>query len=456
MKNFLVFIGILFFISCNNKEQDKNEISQQINSKNLGNSINKIILNENIPGASIGILINDSIVFNEGYGFTDTLQTKKIEPNSIFPIASISKFITAVSILILETQGKLSIEDPINDHFPELPQEFSEIKIRHLLNHTTGITDMPFRNRLELYKKQDMEKGLLDYFQPSIIRDKPEKKWEYSNITYMMLSFIIERTTNQSFEKFIHNEFVQKLNLTGTGLCESPKIDSNYTFSYFYPKSTYLTPKYTQKHLGGGGICSNTGDLLKIVRALQNEKLVSPEKVGLLFKPTQLENGMEIYYGLGTKLGLNDDIFLCGHTGGHGTNHAALFWYPNVQIAVVALTNSDPSNAPKLAKEASNSVLDLSKYERKEIDTVEYSGKFNWAGDIVTYQITEKGELVEKIDYGNSVDELTYFYIGNHTFHNSKYNTTLVFGIKNNKSYYVQTFNYGIYVDMDIATRIAE
>ena len=451
-----MFISFLFFISCNYKVNDKNEKDNQISFENLRKSINKIILNENIPGTSIGILINDSIVFNEGFGYTDTLKTKKVTSNTIFPVASISKFITAISILMLETQGKLSIEDPITKHFPELSQEFSEIKIKHLLNHTTGITDMPFRERLELYKKPDMENIVLDYFQPSIIRNKPEKKWEYSNITYMMLSFIIERTTKQSFGGFIHKEFVQNLNLTGTGLCESPEIDSKYTFNYFYPKRTYLNPKYSQRQLGGGGICSTSSDLLKIVRALQNGKLIASEKISLLFKPTLLENGMEIYYGLGTKLGINDNIFMCGHTGGHQTNHSVLFWYPNEKIAAVALTNSDPGNAPKLAMEASSFVLELNKFEVKEIDEVDYSGKFNWAGDTITYQITKKGELIEKIDYGHSVDELTYYYVGNNTFHNSEYNTTLKFGIKNNKSYYVQTFNYGIYADMDIATRINE
>lgn len=286
--------------------------------------INKIdsllnsLYSENKINGNFLIAEKGEIIYNRSFGLANETTHEELNENSIFELASVSKQFTAMAIMILKENGKLSLDDDIVRFLPEL-SFYKNITIRHLLNHTGGLPDYmelldKWFDKTKIATNQDII-NLFSIHQPKILF-KPNTKWEYSNTGYALLASIIEKVSGSTYADYLNKTIFQPLEMKNTFVYTrrlSPKKIDNYAFGYLYTDSLkkYVLPDKLEDHefvvwldgiVGDGTVNSTVNDLLTWDRALYTNKLISNEGMKELFEVATLKNGTKTDYGFGWKI----------------------------------------------------------------------------------------------------------------------------------------------------------
>jgi CubicO group peptidase (beta-lactamase class C family) len=201
--------------------------------RQLSKTIETTMQSAGIPGLAISVAKNGKVLFSEGYGFADIQTHRKVDSNTLFHIASITKTITATSIMQLVEKNQLSLDMPIDKYIdfplinPNYPQE--KITIRQLLNHTSSISDerayeIDFRVegqdsniKLPELLKNYLVNGGTYYSAPKVfLTSKPGTQWSYSNIGYALLGYIVEKVTGESLRKHSAENIFHPLKMNNT------------------------------------------------------------------------------------------------------------------------------------------------------------------------------------------------------------------------------------------------
>ena len=171
------------------------------------------------PGCALGVYRDGKIIYSKGYGLANIEEDVHITPQTVFDVASISKQFTAASILLLQQQGKLRLDEDVRKYIPELPDYGKKITIRHMLNHTSGLRDY-----VELFLLAGLNSDNVttdDDALGIITRQKalnlpPGSEWLYSNSGYFLLSLIVKRVSGKTLKEFAAENIFQPLGMTHT------------------------------------------------------------------------------------------------------------------------------------------------------------------------------------------------------------------------------------------------
>lgn len=334
MKKILILFLILFTFSS---------YSQNVNKK-LENFLQAYYEAKEIPSISAGIANKDRILWTKSVGFADLENFVPASPKSVYRIASISKPITAVAIMQLVEQGKVSLDVDIRRYLTYFPVKKWAFTIRQLLNHTSGIRtyrEGEFETTQYYFNARNALKTIMD---DSLLHE-PGTKYLYSTLSYNILSAIIEEVTKMSFADYLKKNVFEPAGMTST-FCEY-QMDIVYNRSRGYVKGNDrnfrnaaladLSIKFP-----GGGIISTIEDLLKFSMAMLNNKLITKKSYEELTKPAQLKNGRTIdNYGLGWVIGKDSKgRKTFSHSGGGTGFTSMLIIYPEDNLASVHLINS--------------------------------------------------------------------------------------------------------------------
>ncbi len=176
------------------------------------------LIQTNDPGLAVLVAQDGKILFENGYGLADRAHDVPVIPQTTFRIGSMTKQFTASAILKLQEEGKLSVNDKLSKYIPDFPRG-DEVTLRHLLTHTSGIhsyTEIPgFLNRVTNATTtaaiiESMKKDPYDF--------DPGAKWRYDNSGYVLLGYIVEKVSGQSYGDFLRENFFQPLGMTNTGV----------------------------------------------------------------------------------------------------------------------------------------------------------------------------------------------------------------------------------------------
>lgn len=270
---------------------------------------NKKMFNGNVLIAEKG-----KIIFQKSYGLANEETGRKLNNQTIFELASVSKQFTAMGIVLLEKRGKLKYDDDIAKYIPELGF-YGNISIKNLLHHTGGLPDY-----IELFNKkwdktkfatnQDIVNELSKHKPEALFQ--PGEKWEYSNTGYALLGLIIEKVSGKSFGKFLSENIFRPLNMKNSFVYRSrfePRKIENYALGYAedstgnkvltesFGKAFYTY--YLDGIVGDGMVNATTEDLLKWDRALYSEKLINAKDKEIIFSAGKTNDGKDTDYGFG-------------------------------------------------------------------------------------------------------------------------------------------------------------
>ncbi len=259
------------------------------------------------PGAAVIVTRDGEVLFRKGYGLANLELCVSVEADMVFRIGSVTKQFTAVSILMLLEQGKLSLDDPIEKYLVGYPTHGHTITIEHLLTHTSGIKSYTsMEGWMAEWGRDFTLAGLIDYFKNQPMDFAPGKRWSYSNSGYVLLGAIIEKASGQSYEEFVQKNIFDPLEMRRTYTNPGNRVISRRAYGYDKGPEGYTCAAYlsmTQPH-AAGVISSTVDDLARWDAALTSGRLVQPETLQRAFTSYRLPDGKLTHYGYGW--GLHD------------------------------------------------------------------------------------------------------------------------------------------------------
>jgi CubicO group peptidase (beta-lactamase class C family) len=316
---------------------------------------------------SVLVARGDAILFNKSYGMANLEWNVPNTPTTKFRIGSITKQFTAAAILLLEEQGKLKVEDSVKKYIPDAPETWDKVTLYNVLTHTGGIpnfTDFPDYPQKSLSPMTAGE--IVAWFKDKPLDFEPGAKYSYSNSDYVLLGYLIEKLSGQTYEKFLRENILTPLGMKDSGYDSNTAIIEHRASGYSRTRAGPVNAGYVNMTVphGAGGLYSTTLDLLKWEQGLFGGKLLEPESLAKMTTPFK-EN-----YAFGLIIQTTDGRKNIWHNGGIQGFNASLGYYPDSKITVAVLSNLN-GNAPdemlpKLAAVAHGQAVQLSS-ERKEV-----------------------------------------------------------------------------------------
>ena len=304
-----------------------------------------------IPGIALLVMKDGRIERAKGYGFSNVELQVPVKPETIFQSGSMGKQFTAMAVMMLAEQGKLSIDDPLTKFFPDAPATWKQVKVKNLLSHTGGFTDYP--------KNFDMrgdytEDQLLKIVEGIPLAYQPGSKWSYSNLGYLTLGVLIHRVSGQFYGDFLHDRVFEPLGMTTTRIISEEDIVPNRAAGYRLVKGELKNQEWVSPKVNtaaDGSLYFSILDLAKWNSALRERKFVSADSYKLMWTPFVLNNGQPntAGYGFGWFIHNANGHRVIEHEGAWQGFTTNISRYVDDGLTVVVLTNLEGAHPDEIA-----------------------------------------------------------------------------------------------------------
>lgn len=352
---------------------------------------------------SVLVAHDGKVLLSHGYGSANFEWEVPNSPTTKFRLGSITKQFTAACILLLEERGKLKIDDPVKTYMPDAPATWDKITIYHLLTHTSGIpsfTGFPDYRSTEAVATTPEQ--LVARFRDKPLEFQPGEKWNYSNSGYVLLGYLIEKVSGQSYSEFVQKNIFEPLGMKDSGYDSNSAIIPHRAEGYTPKPKGLEHAGYIDMSIpfSAGALYSTTEDLLRWEQGLFGGKLLSAGSLQKMTTP--FKNN----YAFG--LGVRDDSGhkVIEHGGGIEGFNTQLAYYPEDKLVVAVLGNlnggAPPAIAAKLASVAHGDKVVLAS-ERKQITL---SPKV-LAAYVGTYELAPNFQFVVTLDGDHLVTQAT-------------------------------------------------
>lgn len=411
LRNSVLSFSLLFLLGCT-----AHQPSEEIRPDSLFSQWNR----PDCPGCSVAVIRDGSVVYSAGFGMSDLEHGIPLQPDSVFYVGSVSKQFVAFSILLLEEEGNLSLDDDIRLYLPDFPDYGQTITLRHLLHHTSGLRDylelwllagrdyldkVPIEEAYELVKAQ------------RTLNFMPGTRHLYSNSCYLLFPLIVEKVTGRKFKDFAKERIFDPLGMAST---------------HFHDDNTHLIPgrafAYRQNgdgtfgnlHMrfdlvGSGGLYSTVEDLAKWDANFYDNKLGGGRPlIDRMLENGRLNDGSEVDYAAALVNGEYRGLRTVSHSGALGGYRAQLLRFPGERFSVAILCNLETSDPTGLAYK----VADL--YLEDELSPLpepagtgfsiepeyfgQYSGTFSLSDGRSLRVWSEEGLLLARLGDGETIE----------------------------------------------------
>lgn len=331
-------------------------------------------------------------VLRKAYGLANREWTLPATPDTRFRLGSITKQFTAAAILQLAEQGKLTLDDPISKYYADAPAAWGPVTLKHLLTHTSGIpsyTAIPgFFGNPSRADRTPAEIVKLTQDRP--LEFPPGSKFAYDNSGYILLGYVIEKVSGQTYEAYLKDHVFPRAGLANTGYDSSTAILPKRAAGYHHARGTVENAPYLAMSLpyAAGSLYSTVDDLLAWEQALQAGKVISPASVKAMFT----DYGFK--YGFGQSIGDQKGHRLWNHGGGINGFATMLAFYPDDGVTVVVLGNFDDAPSGRIATRLADLYFNPETGPsgppgRAELDR--YVGRYKIAG-LMDIEVTREGD----------------------------------------------------------------
>lgn len=301
------------------------------------------------PGAVVGVVVDGELRFRRAYGMANLSHGIEFNPETISNIGSVTKQFTAMGLLLLQAEGKLSLEDDIRDHIPELPDFGVRITLRNLLNHTGGYREVYNLMPMTGYQGEDAlsrDKVIQIVQRQPELQAMPNTEFNYNNTGYILLATTIERVTEMTFPEYMKAKVFAPLGMTNTRVKgHQGEVIPGSAQGYVPAEGGgYRTARDLAASYGAGGIYTTVADMAKWMMNYRDQRLGGPDAIGAITTNTILESGDSTGYGLGLGLGEFRGREIYAHTGGDVAHRTYFGYYPELESGVIVMSNNATFN----------------------------------------------------------------------------------------------------------------
>lgn len=298
------------------------------------------------------------LAYEKGYGVANLEYNIPITPETIFHVASVSKQFTAMALVLLEQDGKLSLEDDVHKYLPELPDYGSKISIRNLLQHTSGIRDQWQTLSLAGWRMDDVitqQQIVRMLFRQKELNFPPGTRHLYSNGGYTLAAEIAARVAGKPFPQFCDERIFRPLGMTRTHFHDDlRRIVPGRAYSYRKVKEGYEADPLNYANVGATSLFTTATDLVKWLDNFRAPKVGGAGAIARLQEQALLADGKKIDYALGLTTGSYRGLKKISHAGGDAGFRSYVLWFPELELGVAVVSNLgsfDPGQAARKVAE---------------------------------------------------------------------------------------------------------
>jgi len=316
---------------------------------------------------SVLVARGNDVLFSKGYGSADLEWSLPNAPDTKFRLGSVTKQFTAACILLLEERGKLSVNDPVKKYIPDAPVAWDKMTIYNVLTHTAGIPNFTaFPDYVKTMPIAATPEQLVARFRDKPLEFAPGESWNYSNSGYVLLGYLVEKVSGETYQKFLTENIFTPLGMKDSGYDSSTPVLVHRASGYMRGPNGLDNASFIDMTVpfSAGALYSTTLDLLKWEQGLFGGKLLRPESLAKMTTPFKND------YAFGLQVTAPGGRKLIDHGGAVNGFSTQLAYYPDDRLTVIALGNIQgaPSGqiASQLAAIAHGQTVTL-QTERKEI-----------------------------------------------------------------------------------------
>lgn len=357
----------------------------------------------------------DTMLLSKGYGMANYEFSVPNKPQTVFPIGSNTKQLTAAAIMKLQEQGRLNVSDPVIWYIPNATK-WKDIRIYHLLNHTSGIPSdgaFPITDPTDLTLPE-----IIGRVQVMPLTFSPGSGYTYSNNGYIVLSYIVEKASGMSYDQYLTTNIFRPLGMNSTGQDNARDVFSNRASGYTTINGTHIHYDLQNIHnsWGAGSMHSTTEDLFRWERGFHTP--------GRILTPLSTAAMEENHYGI--EKGVVKNLTVIGHGGRNFGFISYTLYYPEVDVSIIFLSNHDRTPMVTLVNDLSAIVFGMpyslpQNIDRKKVPLTagaiaEYTGTYapDWEKSWTITVFPEDNRLLyHSVTPGETVE---LFYTGNDTF----------------------------------------
>ena len=363
MIKFIIYLVTLltsFFIvgQVNSKQQ------HQKNDSHLERKIDSLFkdLKSTDPGISLGILKENKLIIQKNYGLANLEYQIPVTNKTVFHAASVSKQFTAFAILLLEEEGKLSLDDDIRKHIPEMHKFNKKITLKHLVTHTSGIKDQHNITRLAGWNLDDIitnQQALELIYKQKTLNFEPNEQFMYSNSGYTLLAEVVARVSKQSFSSFIKEKVFIPLKMNNSLFVDKTgQLVNNKAYSYYKENGVHRKDIYQNSSVGASNLATTIEDLTKWSVNFSTFTIGNKTIFEKMKKLEPLNNGKTYGYGLGLFVNNYKGVPKIEHSGLDASYQAYIGWFPKQKMSIVFLSNNGELNGGRIIRKLTGLCLD--------------------------------------------------------------------------------------------------
>jgi D-alanyl-D-alanine carboxypeptidase len=303
-----------------------------------------------LPGVSLAVVRDGQLIKLRGYGLANLELNVRATEDTVYEIGSNTKQFTAAAVMMLVEEGKINLYDKLTKYFPEAPESWSGITVRHLLSHTSGIQNhVAVPDWLNVFKTSITSKTtpardeLLKMFFKLPLEFQPGETWSYDNTGYYLLGIIIEKTSGKSYWEFLAERIFHPLGMTATRSTEPQPIVPNRASGYEWVNDHFENRPILAPFIAfsAGSILSTVKDMAKWDAALYSEKLLKESSLHQVWAVTKTNDGADapFDYGFGWFISHYHGHRLVQHTGGTPGFSSLIYRFLDDKLTIILLTN---------------------------------------------------------------------------------------------------------------------
>lgn len=314
------------------------------------------------PGCAVAVYDGDRIAYRKAYGMANLDHDVRLTPSSVFHVASVSKQFTGAAILLLAADGKLSLDDDIRTHLPELPDFGRKITIRQLANHTSGIRDQwdllglaGWRYSRDLITDDDVLELLV---RQKDLNFAPGERHMYSNSGFTLMALIVSRVSGKSFREFTTERIFKPLGMTNTRFRDNfAEVVKNQAYGYVPSGESYRLAVTNFDTAGATSLLTTVEDLLAWHANFDTKKVGGDDLQSKLLQRGVLNDGTSIEYAFGITHGRHRGLPTVGHGGADAGYRADFVRFPDRRLGVATLCNTGAVNPAQLSRRVADVFL---------------------------------------------------------------------------------------------------
>jgi CubicO group peptidase (beta-lactamase class C family) len=326
------------------------------------------------PGVSVAVIQHGKPVYEKGYGLANLEYDIPVTPETIYHVASVSKQFTAMAVVLLEEDGKLSLEDDVHKYLPELPDYGHPVTIRQLLQHTSGIRDQWQTLALAGWRLDDVitqEQILRVLFRQKELNFLPGTRHVYSNGGYTLAAEIVKRVSGKPLPDFCKERIFEPLGMAHTHFhIDLRRIVHDRAYSYSNKGAGYQAEPLNYANVGATSLFTTAHDLVLWLDNFREPKVGGRRGIERLQEQGVLADGSKIDYALGIEIGKKRGLKTISHAGGDAGYRSFVVWFPDQELGVAVLSGLASFDCGGTAYKVADAVLG-EKVEAKPAATLE-------------------------------------------------------------------------------------